>query len=97
MHHRAAAGLMWIQRVKQYLITNGVAVLIINPYMADSWDWDTAQDWHNGVDQPFLRDLFLAIGDGSFPAGGRFRPGRLLDSSRVVVAGYSVGAHRCYI
>jgi hypothetical protein len=86
------AGLMWIQRVKQYLIKNGVAILILNPYMADTWDWDTATDWHNGVDRPFLRDLLSAVGDGSFPAGGRFRPGRLLDPSRVVVAGYSVGA-----
>lgn len=38
------AGLMWLQRVKQYLISNGIGLLILNPYMADSWDWDTASD-----------------------------------------------------
>ena len=84
------AGLMWIQRIKQLLLANGVGVVILNPLVADGWDWDTLQDWNNGTDRPYLHKLFTAMADGSFPAGGNRR--RLFDTNRVVPAGYSVGA-----
>ena len=31
------AGAMWNQRLKQFLVTNGVAVVSVNPYSEDSW------------------------------------------------------------
>lgn len=84
------AGLMWIQRIKQLLLANGVGVVILNPLVADGWDWDTLQDWNNGTDRPYLHKLFTAMAGGSFPAGMDGR--RLFDTNRVVPAGYSVGA-----
>eukprot|EP01052_Picozoa_sp_SAG31_P023455 SAG31_NODE_1934_length_6875_cov_2.868506_5_plen_265_part_00 len=34
----AHAGLLWLQRVRQYTLVNGFAWVILNPYMGDSWD-----------------------------------------------------------
>ena len=85
------AGLIWIQRIKQYLIANGVAVVILNPLVSDGWDWDTDTDWTNGTDRPYLHRLFSAMRDGTFPAG-QLANTRLFDTNRVVPAGYSVGA-----
>ena len=39
------AGALWDQRLKQFLVSNGVAVLQLNPYETDTWDnfpeqWD---------------------------------------------------------
>ena len=39
----AHAGLLWLQRVRQYTVANGIAWIILNPYMGDSWDWDTVR------------------------------------------------------
>ena len=76
------AGALWNQRLKQYLIANGVAVVSVNPYTEDSWDagpwW-----WDGGVDQPFLTEVFRQMGAGVF---GK------LDTNNVVVRGWSGGA-----
>ena len=32
------AGSLWDQRLQQYLLANGVAVLVVNPAEQDSWD-----------------------------------------------------------
>jgi hypothetical protein len=32
------AGALWDQRLKQYLLANGIAVVQLNPITADSWD-----------------------------------------------------------
>ena len=62
------AGLLWLQRVRQYTLANGFAWVILNPYMPDSWDWDTESDWENGLDQPFLKKFFRDMRSGAFPA-----------------------------
>lgn len=98
------AGLMWVQRIKQYLLSNGVGVLVLTPYESDSWDWDSTVDWDAGLDKPYLAKLAAAMQAGTFPppagrgpgaAGGadvpRLQP-PLFDTNRVVVGGYSVGA-----
>ena len=76
------AGALWNQRLKQYLIANGVAVVVINPYTEDSWDagpwW-----WDSGVDKPFLSKVFQMIAAGEM---GK------LDKDRVVIRGWSGGA-----
>jgi hypothetical protein len=97
------AGMLWLQRAKQYLLANGVAWLILNPYEGDSWDWDTEADWMHGLDQPFLRKLFAAIRNGSYPAPSRGNGGAastahgggsapLFNADRVIPLGWSAGA-----
>jgi hypothetical protein len=51
-------GQMWWQRVNQYLLANGIAVVQINVYRGDWWDWPTPAGWRDGADRPFLRTLF---------------------------------------
>lgn len=76
------AGALWNQRLKQYLIANGIAVLSVNPYSEDSWDagpwW-----WDGGVDEPFLTKVFTMMKAGLF---GK------LDTTNVVMRGWSGGA-----
>lgn len=76
------AGALWNQRLKQYLIANGVAVVSVNPFTEDSWDagpwW-----WDSGVDEPFLTKVFKMMKAGEF---GK------LDTDNVVVRGWSGGA-----
>jgi hypothetical protein len=38
----AGSGMMWSQRLNQYLTANGVALLMINPWLEDQWDWSGA-------------------------------------------------------
>ena len=80
------AGALWDQRLKQVLLSNGVAVLQINPITDDEWDafpaqWDGYRDASSGktvggVDRPFLQTLFKQI------VAGDLGP---LDPSRVVL------------
>jgi hypothetical protein len=76
------AGGLWMQRVKQLLIAQGVAVLCVNPYAVDSMDaWPGS--WEVGLDRPFYTELLR-----------RLRAGDLgpLDAQRLVFRGYSAGA-----
>lgn len=76
------AGAMWNQRLKQHLVANGVAVLVVNPFEEDSWDAGPWY-WDSGVDKPFLSQLFAQLVDGSLGP---------LDPKRTVLRGYSSGA-----
>jgi hypothetical protein len=78
-----AAGALWDQRLQQYLVANGVAVLLVNPAEMDSWD-SYAEAWESGDDQPFFTHLFAMIVAGELGH---------LDASRLVVRGWSGGAH----
>ena len=76
------AGAMWNQRLKQHVIANGIAVLVVNPIAIDSWDagpwW-----WNGGVDKLYLSSLFTHL------ASGARGP---LDMTRISIRGYSSGA-----
>ena len=76
------AGGMWMQRAKQLLVANGVAVLSVNPYGVDSMDW-TEASWESALDKPFYHELLKRGRAGAFGA---------LDFDRVVLRGYSAGA-----
>jgi hypothetical protein len=58
---------MWDQRLKQYLVANGVAVLQLNPYIEDNWD-NFASQWATGKDQAYLPQFFKAIQSGTYGA-----------------------------
>lgn len=82
------AGALWDQRMKQYLVANGIAVLQANPVSEDSWDafeaaWDGKTQGSGGVDKPFLGLLFEEMSAGKFGS---------VDMSKVVIRGWSSGA-----
>jgi len=79
------AGALWEQRYKQALLANGVAVMVLNPLQNDYWEW-TAADWGRpaGADNPFLTHVFRRVINGSLGA---------LDPHRVLLQGWSAGAH----
>ena len=53
---------MWYQRAVQVLLANGVAVVTLNPYIHDAFDYFSTthpgatpqQAWDMGLDKPFL-------------------------------------------
>ena len=63
------AGTMWDQRLKQYLIANGIAVFNINPYIEDQWD-NYASAWKSGNGRApvaaHCRTLALVMPDSPF-------------------------------
>ena len=73
------------QRSFQYLLENGIAVVQVNPAEDDDWDADP-EDWAGGQDRPFLTALFEKMGSGGLAEGA------VLDTSRVVIRGWSMGA-----
>ena len=86
------AGAIWDQRLKQFLLNNGVAVIEANPYVTDVWD--TGDAWWNGWtdhsghvnggrDKGFLPALFNSIEEGEFGP---------IDTSRTFFHGFSAGA-----
>lgn len=81
------AGGVWVQRYKQALLANGVAVVLLSPLRGDAWDWD-ATLWAGGPGSAGDRE-FLAHFFGSLRAGA-LGP---LDPRRVVPHGWSAGAH----
>jgi len=76
------AGTMWDQRLKQYLVANGIAVFNLNPYEEDQWD-NYASAWKSGKDRAFLPQFFKQVGSGAFGP---------IDVSKTVVRGWSGGA-----
>jgi hypothetical protein len=76
------AGAMWNQRLKQYMVANGIAVLCVNPVSIDSWDAGPWY-WGPGVDRPYLSALFAHLKTG---AKGP------LNLQKITVRGYSSGA-----
>ena len=90
-------GMIWSQRLNQYLVANGVALLYINPWDFDQWDWSpwdgtqnlpAQQVWDTGLDKPFMRKLFDEIHSGEY---GNLGQG-VLDLGKMMVWGYSVGS-----
>jgi hypothetical protein len=80
------AGAVWDQRIKQYLLANGVAVILVNPWTQDQWDYpyDKHPDqWETGRDRPFLKKMLAQM------TAGAFGP---LDLSKVIFRGFSGGA-----
>jgi hypothetical protein len=83
------AGQLWVARMHQYLLANGIAVLLVNPYAGDTWEWDTPQlPDGSGLDQPFLKELFGSINNGSY--GGL--PVGTLNTQQTIFSGFSDGA-----
>lgn len=79
------AGGIWFQRIKQLLLSNGIAVAVLNPYIFDGWDaYETV--WQHGQDPPFLQKLAQEL---STPAGS-FKG--LIDPKRVAFHGWSGSA-----
>ena len=79
------AGGIWFQRIKQLLLSNGIAVVVLNPYYFDGWNAYTSV-WTHGFDQPVMRRL----ADEMAGPAGVFR-GKL-DPARIALHGWSGGA-----
>ena len=68
------AGALWDQRLKQYLLANGVAVINLNPITDDSWDnfalawtgYNSSGQTVGGVDKPFIQEVFAEAKAGKF-------------------------------
>eukprot|EP00039_Didymoeca_costata_P000352 m.45218 g.45218 ORF g.45218 m.45218 type:complete len:462 (-) comp10212_c0_seq2:106-1491(-) len=82
------AGVLWHQRLKQYLLANGVAVMAVNPYEGDTWDCFGNEYWDQGLDKPFLLKLFKELESGEF---GKL--GKVMNTKALIPHGWSVGAH----
>jgi hypothetical protein len=84
-------GGLWHQRLKQYLLVNGVAILDANNYVRDGWDsWDSI--WDGGYDMPFFRSLAGLLGSRRPGAGTSSLFGRL-NAQKLAFRGWSGGAH----
>lgn len=93
----AMTGMIWSQRLNQYLLANGIALLYINPWLEDNWDWSPSdsslnipsqQAWDTGLDKPFMRKLLTEIHSGQYAGLGK----GVLDLGKLMVWGYSTGA-----
>ena len=83
------AGQLWLARLHQYLLANGIAILIVNPYAGDTWEWDNPQLPNGaGMDQPFFAKLTSEIQNGQY--GGL--PLGTLNTRRTIFSGFSDGA-----
>ena len=76
------AGVMWFQRQKQFLLANGIAVMVVNTRVFDGWDIDMPS-WKVGEDPAFFKQLSEDI------AGGFLGP---VNPKRVGFHGWSGGA-----
>ena len=77
------AGGLWSQRLKQYLLNNGIAIVEANNYVTDGWEsWD--DEWEGGYDAMFFKQFAAAMS----------APGVLssLDPHRVAFRGWSGSA-----
>eukprot|EP01048_Picozoa_sp_COSAG05_P011230 COSAG05_NODE_1045_length_6054_cov_5.306969_4_plen_304_part_00 len=76
------AGMVWFQRQKQYLLANGIAVMVVNTRLFDGWNLDV-EWWHRGEDAPFFEALAAEIRSGVFGP---------IDPGKVAFHGWSGGA-----
>ena len=95
-------GGIWHQRLKQYCLQNGIAVLEANNYVRDGWDsWESL--WEGGYDQPFFSALAGLLGKKQPPPPPLppppqppQQPGKLfekLNPKLLAFRGWSGGAH----
>eukprot|EP01065_Artemidia_motanka_P035289 TRINITY_DN43203_c0_g1_i1.p1 TRINITY_DN43203_c0_g1~~TRINITY_DN43203_c0_g1_i1.p1 ORF type:complete len:397 (+),score=126.30 TRINITY_DN43203_c0_g1_i1:75-1265(+) len=80
------SGLLWHNRIKQYLVSNGVAVLVVNPHELNGWQYNKQRNestWEDGTDRLLLAELSRMMKSGELGP---------LDASRVVFRGWSGGA-----
>ena len=83
------SGALWDQRIKQGLLSNGIAVLQLNPAESDSWDAGPAsasgdfQGWPSGPDHATFESIFAMLKAGTM---GHF------DLSKLIFHGWSSGA-----
>ena len=83
------AGELWNARSHQSLLANGIAVVQLNPYTSDTWEWYTPDlPIGGGLDQPYFAVLFEMMKNGSYANLGA----GVLDVSKLIVSGYSSGA-----
>lgn len=83
------AGELWTARSHQYLLANGIAVVQLNPYTDDTWEWgDPSIPNGSGLDQPYFKALFGSMAAGTYGTLGK----GMLDISKLIVSGYSSGA-----
>ena len=83
------AGGLWSQRIKQFALNNGVAVLEVNNYVNDGWEsWE--QEWSGGYDPVFFRSLAAAINGTRSNTNGVSLGA--LDANRIAFRGYSGSA-----
>jgi hypothetical protein len=84
------AGELWNARTHQFLLANGIAVVQLNPYTSDTWEWYTPDlPLGSGLDQPYFKKLFSTWGDGTYAKGV---PAGALNPAKIIVSGYSSGA-----
>jgi len=76
------AGAIWFQRQKQYLLANGVAVIVLNTRIFDGWNIDRPS-WSDGEDKTTFAALAREIADGKYGP---------IDPERVAFHGWSGGA-----
>jgi hypothetical protein len=93
--YQQMAGQMWKQRLNQYLVANGIAVMEVNPYLTDQMDSDPkswagfqynisgAQHTWGGADKPWYQELFSRMVKGAFGP---------INTKRVMFRGWSAGA-----
>jgi hypothetical protein len=71
------AGQLWNSRLHQYLVANGIAVVLLSPYTSDTWEWyppELATDQKKGMagmDQPLLAKLVAMFQDGTYGGLGQ--------------------------
>jgi hypothetical protein len=79
-----------VARLHQYLLVNGIAVLVVNPYAGDTWEWDTpTMPPNTGLDQPFFHKLFGSINSGTY---ARTLPVGTFNTKQTIFSGFSDGA-----
>ena len=81
------------QRLNQHLIANGIALLLVNPYVNDQWDYTAANESNNcaaqdcwdeqALDKQFFAKLFAEIHAGEYAGTGH----GVLDMNRLMVWG----------
>eukprot|EP00040_Diaphanoeca_grandis_P043333 m.267663 g.267663 ORF g.267663 m.267663 type:complete len:450 (-) comp74262_c0_seq1:202-1551(-) len=83
------AGQLWVSRLHQYLLANGIAILVVNPYAGDTWEWDDPDmAIGGGLDQPYFTLLFGEINAGRYGGLGV----GVFNTSQAIFSGFSDGA-----
>jgi hypothetical protein len=83
------AGQLWVARLHQYLLANGIAILLVNPYAGDTWEWDDPQlPPGTGLDQPFFAALFGSMQTGTYAGLGA----GYFNTQQLLLSGFSDGA-----